>query len=444
MKIIRLQASNVKRLRAVEIAPDPDGSLVVLGGRNGAGKTSCLDSIEYALGGTSTHCAQPVRKGARKASVDVDLGDLRVRRTWSADGNSTLTVTDAEGAKQRSPQAILDQLCGRIAFDPLAYSRMKPAEQAKLLRELVGLDTAELDTERASLYQERTDANREVKRRKAELQAVAVPEDPGPPRDLDALMAAHEQAAMRAQDYASLERDAEIADDTLRDAKSAVARAADAVERAQEALRIANERCAATQARRDSIRERLSGYAGQPTAEPERRALDEATKHNRTRERFEDASNQRNRLRDLVAEAERKAQQLELGIERCDEERAALLAAAKFPVEGLGFSEAGGVTLNGLPLEQASQAELLRVSCAMGLAMHPELRVLLIRDGSLLDDTSLATIAKMAADAGAQVWVERVGEGEECSVIIEDGEVKGAPAARESGDGLPVDERVAS
>jgi len=101
----------------------------------------------------------------------------------------------------------------------------------------------------------------------------------------------------------------------------------------------------------------------------------------------------------------------------------AQLAAAKFPVEGLSFDEAG-VLFNGIPFPQASAAEKLRVSVAMGIAMNPEFKVMLIRDGSLLDETNLATVAKMAAKSGAQVWIERVGKGKECQVIIEDGYVE--------------------
>lgn len=49
MKIIRLDAANVKRLKAVEITPD--GTLQVVTGANGAGKSSVLDAIWLALGG---------------------------------------------------------------------------------------------------------------------------------------------------------------------------------------------------------------------------------------------------------------------------------------------------------------------------------------------------------------------------------------------------------
>jgi recombinational DNA repair ATPase RecF len=38
-KIIRLTAENVKRLVAVEIQPDPQDNLVIIGGRNAAGKS---------------------------------------------------------------------------------------------------------------------------------------------------------------------------------------------------------------------------------------------------------------------------------------------------------------------------------------------------------------------------------------------------------------------
>jgi hypothetical protein len=57
----------------------------------------------------------------------------------------------------------------------------------------------------------------------------------------------------------------------------------------------------------------------------------------------------------------------------------------------------------------------------MGLAMNPELRVLLVRDGALLDETSLRMLGEMAAAADAQVWLEVVGERDDCHVIIEDG-----------------------
>jgi hypothetical protein len=55
-----------------------------------------------------------------------------------------------------------------------------------------------------------------------------------------------------------------------------------------------------------------------------------------------------------------------------DAQKESLLTSAKFPVDGLGISD-DGVTFNGVPFVQASTAEQLRVSVAIGLALHPKL-----------------------------------------------------------------------
>ena len=110
-------------------------------------------------------------------------------------------------------------------------------------------------------------------------------------------------------------------------------------------------------------------------------------------------------------------------INQIDDSKTSQVAAAKFPVDGLSFS-ASEVLYNEIPFNQASSAEQLRVSVAMGIAMNPKLKVLLIRDGSLLDEDNLKMMADMAQEADAQIWLERVGKGQEVSVIIEDGEVQ--------------------
>ena len=104
-----------------------------------------------------------------------------------------------------------------------------------------------------------------------------------------------------------------------------------------------------------------------------------------------------------------------------DKDKADQLAAANFPIEGLSFDETG-VRYQGLPFDQASSAEQLRVSVAMGIATNPKLRVMLVREGSLLDSESLALLRDLAEEHDTQIFLERVGTGEEMQVIIEDGQ----------------------
>jgi hypothetical protein len=63
---------------------------------------------------------------------------------------------------------------------------------------------------------------------------------------------------------------------------------------------------------------------------------------------------------------------------------------------------------------------------AVALASKPRLRVVLIRDGSLLDDESMELLRKFADDNDVQVWIERVGSNDADALIIEDGEVQNA------------------
>ena len=64
------------------------------------------------------------------------------------------------------------------------------------------------------------------------------------------------------------------------------------------------------------------------------------------------------------------------------------------------------------------------VFVALGLAQNPRLRVMLVREGSVLDEDNLAELARIADENGAQVWLERVGNSGAVSVLIEDGAVK--------------------
>jgi len=112
---------------------------------------------------------------------------------------------------------------------------------------------------------------------------------------------------------------------------------------------------------------------------------------------------------------------LSLKIEEIDRKKRQLVAEAKLPVDGLTFDETG-VRYNGTLMSQLAFSESLRISTAIGLAMKPELPIVLIDQGSELDDEHLQMIANMAAKAGAQVIATRVGPSEKVEVHFVSGE----------------------
>lgn len=434
LRIVKLEAANVKRLTAVEITPD--GSLVVVGGKNGAGKTSVLDSIAMALGGKDLVPELPLRRGEKHGHVEVDLGDLVVRRTFTPAGGGTLTVSNREGAVYKSPQKILDQLVGRLSFDPLDFARMDPKAQRETLRALVGLDFSELDAKRLGLFEERTLVNRTTKALEARVAAMPVHEDaPAEPVSVEALVAELEAAAAagRAADAHDRTVRALIAKaDALNDEAVEFGRRMKDVEAKILSLKLEIEALETQAKARAEARQALMPQieAAAETAKAARDALPDPAP---IRERIASAEGINAKVRANAACLEQaaelagsraQAEKLTEAIEALDAAKAQALAGAAFPVPGLSFDESG-VLLEGIPFAQASSAEQLRVSVAMGLAANPRLRVLLIRDGSLLDDESLELVAKMAAEAEAQVWLERVSsDGEGCQVVIEDGAVR--------------------
>jgi len=405
MRIVSLRAENVKRLRAVEI--EPDGSLVVIGGRNEQGKSSVLDSIQMALGGEKAIPPRPIREGESKAVIVAKLDDLTVKRTFTPKG-SYLSVENADGSKPKSPQAILDALVGRLSFDPLEFSRMDRAKQAEVLRKLVGLDFSQIDAKREAAYTERTLANRELKAAEARLKAAPSYEGVGAEVSVSELLAEVGKVQANNQRASELNRRAAEAAAALRKAEEVLAAAKSAAEASARAARDAKVI--------DDAPLKAQIAAAEDTNSKAR------------------ANAARAKLAAEVKALGQKAEKLDKAVAACDSEKAAQIAAAKMPLPGLAVT-GEGVTLKGLPWEQASSAEQLKASVAIGLALNPKLKVLLIRDGSLLDDGSMKALAEIAEKAKAQVWVERVGDKDASAVIIEDGAVLGAePIAVEPAD----------
>jgi len=412
LTIKRLSIRDVLRVSVVEITPD--GHVVTLGGKNGAGKSSVLNAIEMALSGLRAVPPKPVRQGADQGRVVVDLGDIIVERTFTASG-SDLVVKAKDGARYPKPQAMLDALFASVAFDPLAFARMEPAAQAETLRRVLGLNLSALDADRQLAFDQRTEVNRDGKAAKARLDAAVRHEDaPGSLVD-PGILATELERRLGVQRSNEATRQAARAFADARDIhKANVARLENELEKARRAFAAATETAL--------IAERDAESLVDPNVAEIRASLAAAEDDNaKVRANTAHAA--------LSAEVDALRERSKALSGRLDDiaaARAARIAAVPFPVPGLSFAEDSTVTLNGLPFEQASTAEQLRVSVALGVASNPRLRVFFVRDGSLLDADNLRLVAELAREAGAQVWLEDARSTDPKAIIISDGTVQGA------------------
>ena len=433
MRIISLTAENVQRLSVVEIKPD-GSSLVIVAGANEAGKSSCLDAIEMALGGKDALPTEPVRRGAAKGRVVLDLGDFIVTRTFQPSGGTSLKITNRDGANYPSPQALLDGLLSRLTFDPLAFAVAKPADQAMTLRALAKLDTSDLDLARQKAFDDRTDVNREVARLKGAIEKAPFHEGIGTePESIDDITAHLAEADRLAGLSAKAERELAEAESARKAAEGRVERAEKALDAARVALERAEEEDDAARmalaVAEDTWRAKAdeSGIAEQ--AIPDRTALRNRIGDIQIRNHRAAMNKARVDLSAQLTDQQAKADALTSTITAVDATKAERLAAAEFPVEGLGLDE-HGVTWHGLPFDQASTAIRTRVSVAIGAALNPKLKVLLIRNGNDLDAKNLTLLASFADEHGLQLWVERIAGGDGFqTVVIEDGAVREAVTA---------------
>lgn len=432
MKIVKLTAENIKKLRAVEITPE--GPLVQITGANGQGKSSVLDAIYMALAGGKAIPGQPVRAGEERALIRLDLGELVVKRTFTAAGGTTLHVEAQNGARFPSPQRMLDDLLGSLSFDPLAFSRMDPKKQLETLRGLVQLDVDvdALDRANADDFAERTNLNRQARDARARAEGIEVPDGlPETPIDVNALLAElagaaekaaeietrrarRREAATATSEHAEKAENMRIAANRLRDQATQLVQQAEAMEAAAE-----------DEAKQGhDLAEKLR--MAEPLPEPPdteglRQRIAEAQRINRSIE----ARIRRDEELGDAADYEMQADSLTRDMEARTRQRDEAIRNARMPVPGLGFS-AEGVTFNGLPFDQASSAEQLRVSVAIAMAANPKLRVLRIKDGSLLDENGLRMIGEMAQAEDYQVWIEQVDTSGRVGIVMEDGAVAGA------------------
>jgi len=431
-KIVSLTVSNFKRISAAHI--EPDGSVVILGGANEAGKTSVLDAIMAALAGGRAIPTEPVRRGAVKGSVEVDLGDVVIVRTFTPSGGS-LKVRTKDGANYSRAQSWLDARIGDLSCDPLAFMReakATPKKAAERLRRIVGVDTSALDVERAQVYDERRDIGRDVKRERGAAESMPCYPD-APAEEVEpqvvsaaALLAEVREAEETVRRVEQAQGDIERVEATVQHWQREEARLLEALAEARRNTRRATEPMEEAKANLERARQTVIDPA---PLRDQLDSLEQSNEHARAEAEGINRQVRANRAREAQQRRAEAAQATydarTARIEAIDEERRAMLAAAEFPVPGLSFDEAGGITYQGLPLEQASGAVQIRVSMAVALAANPEIRVVLIRDASLLDEGNMKLIAEMAEEHGAQVWLERVGDRDEGAVVIEDGQIRG-------------------
>lgn len=404
VKINELLIENVKRVKAVQFEPSADG-LTIIGGRNGQGKTSVLDAIAWALGGNNYKPSVPERNGALvPPNLHIELSNgLIVERKGK---NSTLKVTDPNGNK--SGQQLLNEFVSTLALDLPKFINGSDKDKADSLLKILGIGDvlAQLDTKENQLYAQRTEVGRIADRKKKAADEMPMyPNVPKEPVSATELIKQQQEILARNGENERKRQAAARYEQMLAEAQIAF-------DEAKAALQKAEQDCLTARKSAEDLHDESTAELEKNLAEIE--ALNIKIRANSTKEAAEvEANNLQQEYDGLTGQ-----------IESVREERSKLLDSAKLPLPGLSVKD-GKLIYNNMPWDGMSGSDQLKVATAIVRKLNPQCGFVLMDKLEQMDLETLQEFGAWLKQEGLQVIATRVSTGDECSIIIEDGMVKG-------------------
>jgi len=419
--ITSLQVANFKRVKALALAPSSAG-LTIVGGRNGQGKTSCLDAIAWALGGAKFEPSSAKRdESLNPAEISLTLSNgLTVERRGK---NGSLYVTDPSGAKYG--QSLLDAFVSQFAMNLPKFMNASNAEKAQILLQILGIgdELKVLEQEEKAYYDSRRAIGQIADKKKKYADEL--------PEYADAPDTAISVSDLIQQQQDILGRNAE--NEGKRRNVEAI-RASVAMERKsleQTASRADELRRQLLEAEAEIHRlsERIEALVGDlATAEKSAEQLvDESTAELEASLANIEAINAQVAANQQKAQAHDEAQEYQGQYDGFTEQikktraaRLALLEGANLPLPGLAVED-GTLMYQTKAWDCMSGSEQLRVAVAIVRRLNPQCGFVLMDRLEQLDMKTLGEFGAWAASEGLQIIATRVSTGEECTIVIEDG-----------------------
>jgi len=462
MYIKKLQLLNFQVIENFEA--EFDGNVYFVTGDNELGKSTLLKAIGALLTGNRD---EVLRNGASKGFAKMIVGDdgeeYDVQLSFTENNpRGTLTIKQKSTGMQTNNVTMLQRIFGYQDFDAVEFSRWSETAEGRrkqiavvksLLPEAVRNRISEIDEAVAELKAERTIVNREVKTATTLRDTANIgltPEDKAQyinPIDVTELVEkakTNAQLIEKAKTVRSMlaQREQELANipQRLHNARRMLAQEladADAeynaamerykarkekahsdFESAQNSLDAEKADC---ERRKANAEDWLKKYeANNPEKENAEDTLARVQEHNAMCEKVRKYNERQTELMTVKA----KAEKMDADIIKLTDERAALIANADLPIDGLTFTE-DGLELNGVPFVpgKVSDSQTMEIAAKLVIASNPTVKVFRIARGESLGAKRLQTIVDIAKRNGFQGFIEQVQRGQTEMQIEEYSEV---------------------
>ena len=441
LHIISMAVENIMKITSAFIVPTD--STILVQGNNANGKSSVLDAITMAFckKDAKSFPKEPIKKGSKKGSIviKVDGSDsipaFTITRSITEKGES-LKIEPEKVLAGETPRSFLDKLIGSISFDPLDFINKDPKCQRSALMELIGLDVEEWERKEKEAFDRRTEIGRDLKVAEAKIKDAVIYEDVSTEEikvsdlaiKLQKAIASNQEIANRLKANGNLKQSAISNKEKVESIKIQIVDLEKEIDRLE---RVIADQRTKYKSEKDDLD--LTFPIDTNEINSEIQSVESTNSKIRHNIQVNHDTMLKDRVQALYDTAESTLETI-----RADKLKA--IQEANIPVPGLLFDD-DGLVYNSIPLSQCSDGEKLMIGMGISMALNPTMRVLRIKDGSLLDPNNLKIIQDMVRENGFQLWVEKVNDvaGYESSgkvgLYIQEGEVimmDGKPVEKKS------------
>lgn len=423
IKISALQVENTKRIETIEFELQENG-LVSIGGKNGQGKTSVLDSICWTLGGERFRPSSPDNESGGKAHTRIELSNGLVAERKGKNGS--LKVTDPEGKK--GGQQILDSLVEMLALDLPRFLHANDKQKAKTLLNILGVEEElqKLEEQENSLYKEREAHGKELDKARGYAEELPYYEDaPTEPVSTQELFNQRKAVQDKNAENQRIRDQVEKRKNEIQNEQQAADNCQTRIDELKaEIERLENQKAGhqkaveEKQADLQSLEENAKSAIDQSTEDIDQQIQDAETTNEKVR-----ANQEKLKARQRVEQLEEERKEYTRRINETRDKKLELLNGADMPLEGLSV-ENGELYYQGKAWDCMSSSDQLKVGTAIVQKLNPNCGFVLLDQLEKLDVDTLNEFAGWAEKQGLQIIGTRVSTGTENTLIIEDGKIK--------------------
>ena len=430
IKVLSLVVENFKNIEKTEV--DFAGRSATIIGKNGAGKSSLIQAICSPIDSNYIP-AKPVKKGEERGSIELTIGgSLHGEEETYTLGlhfsekhkKGRITVTNGEGEKVNGGKQFISDIVGNIGFDIQEFIKLgvtssgsisKPGtqEQIEILKKLMPKDVLkqmhDLDKEFKDVYEARADVNRDISHAKSKLEGHDFSQD-----ELERYNEVVDTEGIVSK-MTNIEKELEKYNKVF----STVDSLLDSIPLKQERLALLEEKVEALHAEITADIDKLDkgevwlGKKTKPSIEAMNIELSNANIHNNKVKEVKSLQDSQIAIRLLQENSEANTERLD----KIKREKKQIFTSSPLPVKGLTFDEEG-IYFKGLPFVEGQHpsSTIISIGAKIGMALNPNLRMLVIKDGSLLDKKTLKWLVTQCEKENYQLFVEMVADNEEVEI----------------------------